>query len=89
MEGRECISIICVYASVCAQSVRQHSPLRGKKFSLCISSTAGTRNAKVLPLPVRAAPMRSLHTHTHTHTHTQRGGTHWMDQKICTPFLFQ
>eukprot|EP01139_Manchomonas_bermudensis_P000893 Amastigsp_a1050_42.p6 type:complete len:112 gc:universal Amastigsp_a1050_42:1223-1558(+) len=34
-------------------------PLRGLIESLCISSTAGMRNASVLPDPVRAAPSTS------------------------------
>ena len=36
------------------------TPLRGINFNLYINSTAGIRNANVLPLPVLAEPTKSL-----------------------------
>lgn len=36
------------------------SPFLGMNFNLTMSSTAGMRNARVLPLPVFAAARRSL-----------------------------
>lgn len=38
----------------------QPVPLRALNLSVCSSSIAGIRNASVLPLPVRAAPSKSL-----------------------------
>ena len=35
-------------------------PLRGIKFNLYNNSTAGIKNANVFPLPVLAAPSKSL-----------------------------
>lgn len=40
-------------------------PFLGMNFSLYISSTAGIKNAKVFPLPVFAAPSRSLKQSRH------------------------
>jgi len=37
-----------------------HLPFLGLKLSLYSSSTAGIRNANVFPLPVLAAPSKSL-----------------------------
>ena len=52
-----------MHACVCTQTHTDrhtHTPFLGRNFNLYISSTAGIRKANVFPLPVLAAPIKSL-----------------------------
>lgn len=50
----------CIASSLVGQITTTPVPLRGVKWTLNNNSTAGTKNARVLPEPVLAAPRTSL-----------------------------